>query len=191
MCVFSHDQKESLDRSIKCVLQRISNVPLINYITVILRLRQLSIVCTPAWCLYVNDDDNIKKTLCINSHVYTYCSISSGSDVECLFAKCNAYRARQRILHTPARAHAKIRSVCTRLKAASACLRHCQKVVNRIADSFSNHSSKNKPNAYTEPETACKLQTRSCFEFPHTWYNLGNAFFACSGPLTQQNTFQE
>ena len=40
-------------------------------------------------------------------------------------------RARKGKLRTPAHAHAKTRSVCTRLKAASACLRHCKKMVNR------------------------------------------------------------
>ena len=40
-------------------------------------------------------------------------------------------RARQVKLHTPARVHAKTRSVCMSLKAASACLRHCQNRVNR------------------------------------------------------------
>ena len=34
-------------------------------------------------------------------------------------------------LRTPARAHANTRSVCTCLKAASVCLRHCQEIVRR------------------------------------------------------------
>ena len=42
------------------------------------------------------------------------------------------HRARQGKLRTPARAHAKTRSVYNyALKTASACLRHCQKMVNR------------------------------------------------------------
>ena len=45
-------------------------------------------------------------------------------------------RPRQGKLRTPACAHAKTRSVCTRSKAASACLRHCQKVVNRSIVKF-------------------------------------------------------
>ena len=40
-------------------------------------------------------------------------------------------RACQGKLSTPARAHTKTRSVCTCLKATSACFRDCQKVVNR------------------------------------------------------------
>ena len=41
--------------------------------------------------------------------------------------QCLIARAKGNCAHR----HAKTRSVCTRLKAASVCLRHCQKVVNR------------------------------------------------------------
>ena len=58
-------------------------------------------------------------------------ALSSGSDVVCLFANAVLNRTRQVEMRTPARAHTKTRSVGTWLKAASACLRHCQEMVRQ------------------------------------------------------------
>ena len=112
--------------------------------------------CAPAWCLYVNDEEMMinsmclcytahllhcawqyhTQTLCINPRVYT--------TVHYLLPNAMLNHTRQRKLHTLAPAYAQTRSGCTRLKAASACLRHCQKVVNRsLADSFLNQLKTN------------------------------------------------